>query len=240
MKQALAMVLSVFSIIFLFFAPSFFMPELGKNIYTVREEQKQAQFEGFLTLWHVADYPNSGRSQLNRCISQIEKQNLHVFIDAKNLNTKMALDLMQKGQFPDIISFSPGLFSDPSTLIQVAPSEFVLPKLQATCVSGGKQFAYPYMVTANFPGAEEELTDESRADIHVQYIGFMPTEDAKKYTLYMKFANLLLSEGMQKNLTKAGIVPTTNYPELYETEDNYSVVYEALSTSLELQNAFGG
>ncbi len=239
MKLAVSLILSIFSIVFLIFAPSFFMPELEKNIYTVREQQKQAQFEGFLTLWHVSDYPNSGRAQLNRCISQIEKQNLHVFIDAKNLNPKMALDLMQKGQFPDIISFSTGLFSGPGQLAQVASNEFVLPKLQATCESGGKQYAYPYMVTAKFPGAEEELTSASTVDIRVQYIGFTPTQDAKKYTLYMKFANLLLSQDMQKNLVKINCVPTTNYPALYETEDNYTVVYEAISGSLAFQNAFG-
>lgn len=239
MKQAVAIVLSVFSLIFLFFAPSFFMPELEKNIYTVRDEQKQAQFEGFLTLWHVAGYPNSGRAQLNKCISQIEKQNLHVFIDAKNLTPKMALDLMQKGQFPDIISFAPGLFADPSSLIQVTPSDLVLPKLQAACIWDGKQYAYPFMVTAAFPSAEEELTAESRVDIHVQYIAFKPTDDAKKYTLYTKFAGLLLSEDMQKNLVEINSVPTTTYPDLYETEDNYSGVYEAISASLEFQNAFG-
>lgn len=240
MKLVLAIILSAFSIIFLLLAPSFFMPELEKNIYTVREEQKQAQFEGFLTLWHVADYPNSGRAQLNRCITQIEKQNLHVFIDAKNINSKIALDLMQKGQFPDIISFAPGLFSGLPPLVQLAPGDFILPKLQATCQTGGKQYAYPYIVTAAFPGGEEELTAESRVDIHVQYIGFAPTDDAKKYTLYMKFANLLMSESMQKNLVKTNSVPTTTYPGLYETEDNYSVVYEAISGSLEFQNAFGG
>jgi hypothetical protein len=239
MKLALSLVLSALSVFFLVFAPSLFMPELEKNIYTVREEQRQEQFEGFLTLWHVSDYPNSGRAQLNRCTSQIEKQNLHVFIDSKNLNTKMALDLMQKGQFPDIISFSSGLFTGPSSLVQVAPNESVLLKLQATCVSEGKQYAYPYMVTAKFPGAEEELTPASQVDIRVQYIGFKPTDDAKKYALYMKLANLLLSESMQKNLIKTNCVPTTNYVGLYETEDNYSVVYEALSNSLMFQNAFG-
>ena len=239
MKLALAVVLSVLSIIFLLFAPSLFMPELEKNIYTVREEQRQDNFEGFLTLWHIADYPNSGRAQLNRCISQIEKQNLHVFIDAKNLTVKSASDLIQKGQFPDIISFSSGLFEDPSALTQVPPHKAILPKLQATCEWDGRQYAYPYMVTATFPGAEEELTNASRVDIHLQYIGFKPTDDSKKYAMYLKITDNLLSEGMQKNLVKMNCVPVTNYTGLYETEDNYSIVYTALTQSLSFQNAFG-
>jgi hypothetical protein len=65
MKLFLSILLTAFSVLFLIFAPSFFMPELEKNIYSVREEQKESNFEGFLTLWHVADYPNSGRAQLN-------------------------------------------------------------------------------------------------------------------------------------------------------------------------------
>ena len=240
MKSALSALLCVFSIVFLFLAPSFFMPELEKNIYTVREEQKQSNFEGFLTLWHVADYPNSGRTQLNRCISQIEKQNLHVFIEAENLNSKTALSRIQKGEFPDILSFSAGFLNDPANLAEVAPNDTVLLKLQDTCLSGGSQFAYPYMVTAAFPGADEELNSASRVDIHVQYIGFKQTDDTKKTDMYMKITGLLLSQSMQKSLIKMNAVPVCNYPDLYDTEDNYSVVYTAISESLSFKNAFGG
>ena len=66
----------------------------------------------------------------------------------------------------------------------------------------GRQYAYPYMVTARFPSAEEELNSASRVKIYVQYIAFTNTEDEKKYALYMKIADALLSESMQKNLIK--------------------------------------
>lgn len=240
MKRVLSIILSVFSVFFLFFAPSFFIPELEKNIYTVREEKKQSNFEGFLTLWHISDYPNSGRSQLNKCIRQIEKQNLHVFIEAENLNSKTAAARISKGEFPDIISFSAGFFEDSGSLAQLSGNETVLSKLQDTCMADGRQYACPYMVTALFPGAEEELNSASRVSIYVQYIAFAKTEDTKKYTLYIKIVNTLLSESMQRNLIKMNCVPVCNYPGLYETEDNYSMVYVALSESLQFQGAFGG
>ena len=239
MKRVLSIILSVFSVFFLFFAPSFFIPELEKNIYTVREEKKQSNFEGFLSLWHIADYPNSCRSQLNRCISQIEKKNLHVFIEAESLNSKTAAERMRKGEFPDIISFSAGFLEDSENLAQLAGNKTVLSKLQDTCMDKGKQYAYPYMVTARFPSAEEELNSASRVAIYVQYIAFADTEDTKKYEIYMKIANSLLSEGMQKELIKKNCVPVCNYPGLYETEDNYSMVYVALTESLQFRNALG-
>ncbi len=239
MKRVLSIILSVLSVFFLFFAPSFFIPELEKNIYTVREEKKQSNFEGFLTLWHIADYPNSGRSQLNKCIRQIEKKNLHVFIEAESLSSKTAAERMRKGEFPDILSFSAGSFGDPLSLALLEPNETVIPKLQDTCMTDGKQYAYPYMVTARFPGAEEELNSASRVMIYVQYIAFSKTGDEKKSQLYMKFADLLLSESMQKNLIELNCVPVCNYPGLYETEDNYSMVYDALTESLRFKNAFG-
>jgi hypothetical protein len=240
MKRVLSMILSAFSVFFLLFSPSFFIPELEKNIYTVREEKRQENFEGFLTLWHIADYPNSCRSQLNKCIKQIEKQNLHVFIDAESLSAKTAAERMGKGEFPDIISFSAGFLEDSQNLSELAPNDAILEKLKDTCMTEGKQYAYPYMVTARFPPAEEELNSSSRVLIYVQYIAFAKTEDQKKYELYEKFANLLLSEDMQKNLIKMNCVPVCNYPALYETEDNYSMVYVAITESLRFRKAFGG
>lgn len=240
MKRVLSIILSVFSVFFLFFSPSFFIPELEKNIYTVREEKKHSNFEGFLTLWHIADYPNSCRTQLNKCVRQIEKQNLHVFIESESLNSKNAAERMRKGEFPDIISFSAGFLEDPQNVSELAPNETVLAKLQDTCMSEGKQYAYPYMVTARFPGAEEELNSASRVMIYVQYIAFSKTEDEKKYELYMKFADCLLSSSMQKNLVEMNCVPVCDYPGLYETEDNYSMVYVALTESLRFRKAFGG
>ncbi len=240
MKLFLSILLTAFSVLFLFLAPSFFMPELEKNIYSVREEQKQSNFEGFLTLWHVADYPNSGRSQLNACIRRTEKKYLHVYIQAETLNSKTALDRMQQGEYPDIISFSAGFFEDPSKLMQVEPNPAILEKLAQTCLWKGGQYAYPFMLTAKFPGPEEELGDASRIKIYVQYIGFFKTEDQKKQEMYMNFATYLLSETMQKNLVKMNCVPVVSTPDLYETEDDYTMVYSAISESLHFPDAFPG
>jgi len=216
------------------------MPELEKNIYSVREEQKESNFEGFLTLWHVADYPNSGRAQLNACIKQIEKKYLHVYIQAETLNGKTARDRMRKGEFPDIISFSAGFFEDPSNLMRVMPQPAVLQKLAQTCLWKGEPYAFPFMLTAKFPGLEEELNDASRVVIHVQYVGFAKTEDQKKYEMCMNLASLLLSESMQKNLVKLNCVPVVSTPGLFETEDDYTMVYSAISESLYFPPAFPG
>lgn len=240
MKLFLSILLTAFSILFLILAPSFFMPELEKNIYSVREERKESNFEGFLTLWHVADYPNSGRAQLNAAIRRIEKKYLHVYIEAETLNGKTALDRMQKGEFPDILSFSAGFLKDPSLLARVAPNGAVIQKLQDTCLWENAQYAYPYMLTAIFPSPEEELGDASRIGIHVQYIAFAKTKDQKKHAMCMNLASLLLSEAMQKNLVKMNCVPVVTVPGLYETEDDYTMVYTAITESLRFPAAFPG
>lgn len=240
MKLFLSILLTVFSILFLILAPSFFMPELEKNIYSVREEQKESNFEGFLTLWHVADYPNSGRAQLNAAVRRIEKKYLHVYIEAETLNGKTALDRMQKGEFLDILSFPAGFLEDPSLLAQVAPDGTILQKLQDACLWKGGQYAYPYMLTAIFPSPEEELGDASRIAVHVQYIAFAKTEDQKKKAMCMNLASLLLSESMQKNLVKMNCIPVITAPGLYETEDETTMVYTAITESLHFPAVFPG
>ncbi len=68
-------------------------------------------FQGILSLWHISGWRTGGSSDaafLQKRITQFEGQNPHVFIEIQTFTEEEALQALQSGEKPDIISYPYG------------------------------------------------------------------------------------------------------------------------------------
>lgn len=96
-------------------------------------------FQGILSLWHISEWRtggSSGAAFLQKRITQFEGQNPHVFINIRTLTFEEALQALQSGEKPDIISYPNGK--------EIPLDMAALPSVD-TIFSGLPDTAYPYM-----------------------------------------------------------------------------------------------
>lgn len=96
-------------------------------------------FQGVLSLWHISEWRtggSSGAAFLQKRITQFEGQNPHVFISIRTLTSEEALQALQSGEKPDIISYPYG---------KEMPLEMAALPAVDTMFSDLPNTAYPYM-----------------------------------------------------------------------------------------------
>ncbi len=96
-------------------------------------------FQGILSLWHISRWRTGGSSSaafLEKRIAQFEGNNPHVFIELKSLTADEALQALQNGEKPDLISYPYGID---------LPLELAALPHTDTLFSGLPDTAYPYM-----------------------------------------------------------------------------------------------
>ena len=142
MKKIFSLFVCILCCIFLVCAPGLIVSGVGKNIYTLRAEQEGDPYKGILQMWHIVSFKTPGQSGvsfLQEQITNFEKQNAYVFIELSSLTPQEAQARMQEGEFPDIVSFPLGFFSDSSRFTQLPETDLFLPAYHAD------SYAYPYM-----------------------------------------------------------------------------------------------
>jgi len=137
-------------------SPSFIVGGLHKNIYTIREEQKEEKYTGMLTMWHIVSFPTasqSGVSYLSGRIARFEKQNAYVFIELEGLTPAEARQRMDAGEFPDIVSFPLGFFSNYNRLVNLPNFAFFMPAYAGS----DSAHVYPYMADSYVLACNQNL-----------------------------------------------------------------------------------
>ena len=98
-----------------------------------------SQYQGVLTLWHITGWRaggSTGASFLKKRVKEFESSNGHVFIEVQSMTLPEALDALQAGETPDMVSYPFGV--DPGVSFSPLPAKDVL-------FSYITDFAYPYM-----------------------------------------------------------------------------------------------
>ncbi len=96
-------------------------------------------FQGILSLWHISGWRtggSSGGAYLQKRITQFEGQNPHVFIELRTLTPEKALQALEAGEMPDIVSYPYG------TALAL---DFANLPAETTIFDGLPDTAYPYM-----------------------------------------------------------------------------------------------
>ncbi len=144
MKKAFALFLCALAVFFLIATPSLIYNGLKRDVYYLREKQKEGRYTGSLTMWHVVSFKTGGEtgsSYLAARIRDFEKINPYVFIDLTSLTAAEAEEKLKTGELPDLISFPLGFPIHPDELASLPALQNILP---AYARSGGGK-AYPYM-----------------------------------------------------------------------------------------------
>lgn len=80
----------------------------------------KSPYKGILEIWNVDSFESglkSKRSYLEMCASKFQKQNKGVYIVIRNLTENECLNLINEGEFPDILSCSYGLSDKISSFV---------------------------------------------------------------------------------------------------------------------------
>jgi hypothetical protein len=70
-----------------------------------------APFKGVLKLWHIQGWRTGGASfgvYLSQCIKLFESQDAYAFIEMESLTPEEAMQALESGEKPDLISFPRG------------------------------------------------------------------------------------------------------------------------------------
>ena len=232
MPKFISVALTVFMVLYLIFAPIMFFPHIRDNLYTIKEENKEEEYRGIMTLWNISDNTVYSSSFIASCIENLENTKTRVYIEKENLSPDEAQKRFEAGEFPDMICFS-GV--SPLAADKLAPlnkCEYLLESVKETGDIDGITYALPFICAVNI--TEDEMT----ADPVVFYYSAINSEDTLKNKMCRDFANILVSEKMQKTLADSDKAPVTDYEDMYETENDLTAVYDALAGELVFKNVF--
>lgn len=146
MKRVFSFLLCIGILAFLLLAPAIIAGGVGKNVYSLREEEKRGKFQGSLVLWHVVSFKtggSSGVSYLRQAASNFERQNPYVFIDVQGMTPEEAQERLASGESPDILSFPMGFVEE--GLMPLEEATGLLPAYETCGKQGMETYAYPYM-----------------------------------------------------------------------------------------------
>lgn len=158
--------LSVIVVLFLVLAPRPLLSALREDPMAHLFEVKQPEWHGVIELWHIADfrtYQGSVTKFLRERCDRFAAAHPGVHIEVKGLTTKMYLDRVGRGAFPDAYSFPAGfLYRE-----QLRRLELTLPALTGNlraAESEGSVFAAPYLISGYFLLINEQRLLESGGD----------------------------------------------------------------------------
>ena len=99
----------------------------GKGILQTGEDKNPKEYKAVLTVWQI-DIFEGGKGSRRQFIESVskrfEKQNLGVFVLVSSLSPSGAKERMEKGEFPDIISFGFGVDIPSAKEIDLSVSGF--------------------------------------------------------------------------------------------------------------------
>ena len=148
-KKWSIVLLCVLLAIIITLSPSMLRQGISQDLFSLEQQEKAQQYRGILTMWHVVTFKTGGEmgsSFLNAAISKFENQHAYVFIELESITASEAATRIQKGEFPDIISYPLGYFPDEKLFDPISVDTSTLMPCYASCGNAhGETFALPYM-----------------------------------------------------------------------------------------------
>lgn len=132
MKKLIHITLLALLAVFLFCAPAAIAHGVQMNIYTLREDAKNSQYQGNIKIWHVVSFKthgSSGVSFLKARASAFEKSSPYVYLSVEGMTPEEAREKIKNGEAPDVISYPKGFAAEVGsfrslTLPSKMPEEF--------------------------------------------------------------------------------------------------------------------
>ena len=160
MKRAFTLFFCVITILLFSLSPAGLLQGLQTNVYTQQAREKQQQYTGNLSLWHIVSFKTGGQSgvsYLRDRIRYFEQKHPYVFIQFTAYTAEEAQQALARGEFPDLISYPLGFFPDPSVFSPL-PLPNQLPRNLRTVGSfDGVCYAYPYMADAYTLSIDQDM-----------------------------------------------------------------------------------
>lgn len=116
-EKVIAIILIPAILLFVLFLPDYVDDKIAQNPFEQWLEHKKEHFSGIITVWHVVEfkpYVGSLGNVIKNAADSIEKNHFKVYLDVTALSSDDAAQLIQKGEFPDVISFPKGFVSEAS------------------------------------------------------------------------------------------------------------------------------
>ena len=230
-RFVISIILSVFTVFYIFLIPNIVPQNLDINIYARREKNAEPTYKGIVTLWNVG----APSVAVNRLISYTEKKYTRFFIEKENVSQEEAQSRIADGEYPDIIIFSSGLFSGNPQLHPLEESIDISDRITATATQNGALYALPFMADVYFPDAE---SGETIAPVTLFYIAVPAQSGDFKEEFLCKAIYRSLDEKFQKYLAENSYIPLINGENLYETENMYSVAKDEIISNVNFKNIF--
>lgn len=148
MKKTFTLFLCLVFSALLLLSPAFLLQGIHKNVYRLWEEQRQEEYTGNLTLWHIVSFKTGGEtgvSYLQSRIRAFEKNHPYVFITLRALTVQEAETALAQGEFPDILSFPLGFPVRAEQFCSLPEQRALLKPYRGVGRDHGALYAYPYM-----------------------------------------------------------------------------------------------
>ena len=230
-RFVISVILSVFTVFYIFLIPNIVPQNLDINIYTQREKNAEPTYKGIVTLWNVG----APSVAVNKLISYTEKKYARFFIEKETVSTQEAQSRISGGEYPDIIVFSKGLFSQNPPLRPLEETRDINSRITATAMQNGILYALPFMADVHFPDAE---SGETTAPVTLFYIAVPAKNSDFKEEFLCKAIYRSLDEKFQKYLAENSYIPLINGENLYETENMYCVAKNEIISNVNFKNIF--
>ena len=230
-KFVISVILSVFTVFYIFLIPSTIYENLDINIYTQQEKNAEPTYKGIVTLWNVG----APSAAVNKLISYTEKMYTRFFIEKENVSSAEAQTRLSCGEYPDIIIFSHGLFSQNPPLCPIEENPPVSESITNTAKQNNVLYALPFMADVHFPDAE---SGETTAPVTLWYIAVPTQKFDFKEEFLCKAIYRSLDEKFQKYLAENSYIPLIESKNLYETENMYCVAKDEITANVNFKNIF--
>lgn len=230
-RFVISVILSVFTVFYIFLIPSTIYENLDINIYTQQEKNADPTYKGIVTLWNVG----APSAAVNKLISYTEKKYTRFFIEKETVSHEEAQSRISGGEYPDIIIFSRGVFSGAPPLHPLEEPRDINSHITETAKQNGILYALPFMADVHFPDAE---SGETTAPVTLFYIAVPTQKFDFKEEFLCKAIYRSLDEKFQKYLAENSYIPLTESKNLYETENMYCVAKDEITANVNFKNIF--
>lgn len=168
MKRHFRKIIALLLILFTFSAPSILADDLGKDICYGWLQGSSPRWTGIIHVWHVVSWQvgqGSAASWLEKKASGFEKRNAGVFISVEGMTIEEYNKRLSEGQSPDILSFGPGLISEPENIFEmITIPDKIKSNVKKSAYYHSVAYSMPYMMGAYGLYINEELVQSAGID----------------------------------------------------------------------------
>ncbi len=158
-------------ILFLVFVPGIVQNRVHEDVYTIENREKSQRYIGNLSVWHIVTFKTgakSGLGFLRERADKFEQSNAHLFIDVIGMTAQEALERLEQGETPDIVSYPLGFFTNGEEFLPLEIPENMLDSFKKTGEFEEQNVALAYMADSYALISNENLLEEYRIRISTQ------------------------------------------------------------------------